>query len=182
MNDKLKEITQKYEVAEEQITEILVGIGVKNIDNPGKRQLEGLEQACVLIKEGKPVEEAIAIIREEAKAESRETQLANEADWSDEKENLIRGLAKQAAKKNAEIFLKQDLPQLLLQGRQQAREVAREEYAKTFEASIAETLQGTNYYEWLEDVMEGQELGKPNLFNGTHCNTRLLNSSSTNDS
>ena len=67
MNHALKEIAQKYEITEEQIAEILVGIGVKNIDNPGKRQLEGLEEVCVLIKEGKSQEEAIAIVVNEAK-------------------------------------------------------------------------------------------------------------------
>lgn len=53
MNEALFEIASRYDVAEDRISEILTGMKLKNPEKPTKRQLEGFEKVCTLLKEGR---------------------------------------------------------------------------------------------------------------------------------
>jgi len=82
MNNALNEIAAKYEVSEEKIPEILAGMKVKDAQKPSKAQLDGFEKVCTLLKEGKPMDQALATILEEAKSDKMQKDTQNNGNGS----------------------------------------------------------------------------------------------------
>lgn len=169
MNDNLKEIAQKYEVSEEQISEILTGMNVKKLDNPGKRQLEGLEQVCGLLKEGKSQDEAIAIVTDEAKSKVEESE---EAFAVEDLDNFIIQQAERAAESTLH-----SLPQIAIEEQYRLKAL----FVQRYRERLAQQLQDPGFRQQFQAAIEGQELGKSNLLNAT-SNIALPSSSSSSSS
>jgi hypothetical protein len=68
-NNTLKAIATKYNVAEDQISAILIALNIKT-DNPSEIQLKGFERVCELMKGGIPLEKAAQDVADEAKAKA----------------------------------------------------------------------------------------------------------------
>jgi hypothetical protein len=170
MNEALKEIASRYEVASDRIPEILEKLPLKNPEKPTKKQIQGFERVCSLIKEGKSIEEAVEVVVGEAKNGKFES--GSELPLEDEElENFIVEQAKIAA---ASALSR--LPQIAVEKRQQL-EV---KFAKAFEEEISRRLNDPTFKQQFIATIEGQDLGKLNLLSGTPSNIALPSSSSSN--
>jgi hypothetical protein len=167
--EALKEIANKYEITEENILEIVAGIKVKNPEKPTKRQLEGFEQVCHFLKEGKPINEAIALVVEEAKNGSKEAIASSQL----EDGQLEKFIIEQATKAANETLL--SLPQVKLEETQRIRNL----FISAYRARIAECIQDPEYKRQFIALLEGQDAGKLNLLNSTDLTIDLPSSSSS---
>ena len=172
MNNALKEIAAKYNVAEENISEILAGMKVKDAQKPSKAQLEGFEKVCVMLQEGKPMDQALTILLEEAK-NGKVGKEASQVSGTITPEDLDSFILEQA-KRAAETTLLR-FPQ-----------IAREEYNRSqglfvqaYRQYLAEQLQNPEYRQNFIAAIEEQELGKSELLGSTMSHTALPSSSSS---
>jgi len=183
MNNALNEIAAKYEVSEEKIPEILAGMKVKDAQKPSKAQLDGFEKVCTLLKEGKPMDQALATILEEAKSDKMQKDIQNnenashpqmqspQAENSEAKlDDFILTLANQAANATLTSF-----PNIALEEHLRLKAL----FVKRYRERIAEQLQSAEFRQQFQAAMEGQELGKLPLLSSTTSNIALLNSSSS---
>jgi hypothetical protein len=172
MNEALKEIASRYEVAEDRISEILSQMKVKNPEKPTKKQLEGFERVCTLLKEGKSIEEATEIVVSQAKngvQESRSDSLSLIED--DELDNFITEQALRAA--DATLS---SLPQVAYDEYQQLKEA----FVRKYRERIAERLNDPVFKEQFVAAIEGRDMGKFKLSSSTHSTIALPSSSSSN--
>ncbi|GFE72211.1 hypothetical protein [Chroococcus sp. FPU101] len=172
MNEAIKEIANKYEIIEERISEILAGMKVKNPGKPTKIQLEGFEKVCILIKEGKGVEEAIAIVVAEAKNNSNSTQVETQL-GEEGLEKLVLELADQAAETMLSSIANLALIPLEQYQRIKALFISR------YQAQIIEQLQNPQYRQQFLALMTGDNEGKLKLLSNTDSTLALLNSGSS---
>jgi hypothetical protein len=182
MNNALKEIAAKYEVAEESIPEILSGMKVKDPQKPTKPQLEGFEKACTLIQQGQPLPEAVNAVIAEAmeKKTPKETEKEATPDNTDQPivpdhlPNQVEQFVQEQGGKMAEMSLA-TLPAMAEAEHQRLKEMFIQAYRKR----IAEMLQDPAYRQRFETLMLGGELGKSMLSSSTTSNIALPSSSST---
>ncbi|NJO94387.1 MAG: hypothetical protein HC820_08720 [Hydrococcus sp. RM1_1_31] len=170
MNETLKEIASRYEVAEDRIPEILEKLPVKNPEKPTKKQIQGFEKVCTLIKEGKSTEEAIDIVISEAKNGTKESSI----DLLIEDEELDNFIIEQAIRA-ADAALS-NLPKMALAERQRLTEI----FIKNFRARVAQEVRKPEYYQQFDVVIESDDVGKSKLLNGSTTNMVLPSSTSGN--
>jgi len=170
MNEALKEIASRYEVAEDRIPEILEKLPVKNPEKPTKKQIYGFERICSLIKEGKSTEEAVEIVVSEAKNGVQESQV----DLPIEDEELDNFIIEQAIRA-ADAALS-NLPKMALAERQRLTEM----FIKNFRARVAQEVRKPEYYQQFDVVIESDDVGKSKLLNGSTTNMVLPSSTSGN--
>jgi uncharacterized protein YoaH (UPF0181 family) len=170
MNEALKEIANRYEVAEDKISEILEKLPVKNPEKPTKKQIQGFEKVCTLIKEGKSTEEAIEIVVREAKNGTKEL-MPDSLIEDEELDNFIIEQAIRAA--DATIS---SLPQVAFDECQRLKE----SFVRKYRERIAERLNDPEFKQQFVATIEGKEMGKFIFSNSTHSTIALPSSSSSN--
>ncbi len=172
MNNALKEIAAKYGVAEENIPEILTGMKVKDAQKPSKAQLEGFEKVCAMLQEGKPMDQALTILLEEAKngRAGKDAVQAPNTISTEELEGFILTQAERAADAALASF-----PQIAIEENYRLKTL----FVQRYRQHITERLQDPEYRQWFEAAIEGQDMGKLNLFGSTISNTALPSSSSS---
>ena len=67
MSDTLKQIVQRFNIAEDQIPAITAALSIKT-DRPSENQLKGVEQVCELMQSGASLEEAAETVLKDARA------------------------------------------------------------------------------------------------------------------
>lgn len=181
MNNALKEIACKYEVSEEEIPAILAGMKVKDAQKPSKPQLEGFEKVCRMLKEGQPMDQALATILEEAKNDKtqKDTQVNGSTNPSEslqtesseaKLEEFILSLANQSA--DATFA---SLPNIALEEHHRLKAL----FVQQYRQRIMERLQDPEFRQQFQAAIEGQDMGKLPLLNSTTSNIALLSSSSS---
>jgi hypothetical protein len=143
---------------------------VKNLEKPSKRQLEGFEKVCALLKEGKETQEAIALVVEEAKNSPKEAI----AELQLEDGELNKFIIEQAVRAADATLL--SLPQVGLEERERIRTL----FINAYRARLAQCVQDPEYKRNFIALLEGQDTGKLNLLSSTDLTIALLNSSSSN--
>ena len=71
MHKQFREIVTKYEIPEEKGVEILAGLKIEIKKTPSKLKLLGFESVCSLLKEGRELAEAIALVEESWQQQSK---------------------------------------------------------------------------------------------------------------
>lgn len=180
MNNALKDIATKYEISEEKMLEILAGMKVKNAEKPSKPQIEGFEKVCILLEEGKPMDEALATILDEAKnGKTREFQIDEENSQptdtpkAEELDNFILRQAEYAADATLVSF-----PQIANEEQHRLKEL----FVQRYRQRIAQQLQDPKFRQHFQAAIEGQGVGKLNLLSSTTSNIALPSSSSSSNS
>jgi len=180
MNNALKEIAGKYEVSEESIPEILTGMKVKDVQKPSKPQLEGFEKVCILLKEGKPMDQALATVLEAAKNDrlQKDTQTNGSTNpvQSPQTESsqvnldeFIQSLANQAADSTFA-----NLPNIAIEEHHRLKAL----FVQHYRQRMMERLQDPEFQQQFQAAIEGQDLGKLKFLTGTTSNIALPSSSS----
>lgn len=181
MNNVLKDIATRYEISEEKMLDILARMKIKNAEKPSKPQIEGFEKVCTLLKEGKPMEEAITAILDEAKnGKSNEPQINGEASQAADtlEDEELKNFVFREADRAADATLK-SFPQIAFEERQRYKEL----FVQRYRQRIAQQLQDPEFRQHFQAAIEGQDLGKLPLLNSTTSNIALpSNSSSSNSS
>lgn len=182
MNNALKEIASKYSVSEEKIPEILAGMKIKDAQKPTKPQLEGFEKVCTMLKEGQPMDQALATILESAKNDSiqKDTQSNARANPSQSPqtenseaklEEFILSLANQSADATFAT-----LPNIAFEEHHRLKAL----FVQRYRERIMERLQDPEFRQQFQAAIEGQDLGKLNLMSSTTSNIALPSSSFSN--
>ncbi len=181
MNDALKEIARKYAVSEEKISQILAGMKVKDVQKPSKPQLEGFEKVCTLLKEGKPMEQALATILDEAKngkperaPQTNGSAAHSKSPQTELSEVKLDEFILAQGDRAADVTLA-SLPDIAFEEQQRLKAL----FVQRYRQRIMERLQDPEYRQQFAAAIEGEDMGKLALLNNTTSNFALPSSSSS---
>lgn len=129
INVKYENIAKEYPVSPENVAKILNGMRLTELSqNPSKDKLETFTNICQLIKDGKPQEEAIAIVMRER--EPAEINQENSTSSLTSVGSVGEEIGRQAGKQIKEVFI----PKLQQHGLRQV--------AEGFQMGLTKELQG----------------------------------------